>query len=124
MLPLGFLFSAGGQLQKRSCRDFVDFAEYWHVHYPEVFVRLTEDWLGEAEGRVGEGQHACAIALYRLVTEADDRNIEAYKGLGDAYLYVGDTVAALENYRTALQLKPDDQGLRRAVEDLSNRREP
>jgi predicted alpha/beta superfamily hydrolase len=122
VLPLRFLFAAGPHYQNRSCRDFSDLAGYWHVNYPRMFARLTDDWLAEANGLVAASEYECAISLYRLVADADDTNVEAFKGMGAALHSAGDRAGALESYRAALRLRPDDEDLKRLVEELSGNR--
>jgi tetratricopeptide (TPR) repeat protein len=53
--------------------------------------------------RVAEG----SIAFNRFLLAEDPRNAKAYNGLGIAFMALGRTQEALEQFRTAARLKPD-----------------
>src|SRR4029453_9780511 len=53
--------------------------------------------------RVAEG----SIAFNRFLLAEDPRNAKAYNGLGIAFMALGRTQEALQQFRTAARLKPD-----------------
>jgi tetratricopeptide (TPR) repeat protein len=63
----------------------------------------------------------CAIKLYELIIGANDKIFGAYKGLGDAYYAVGKKEAALETYKRALKLRPNDQYIKEQINKLAKK---
>jgi len=68
-------------------------------------------------GKTGRG-----LALLRFNAEAFPGSANAHDSLGEAWRSQGDDARALAAYRRALELDPDLESARRAVEELSGRR--
>jgi tetratricopeptide (TPR) repeat protein len=64
---------------------------------------------------LSRGAASSAIDVFRLNVLAFPRSANVYDSLGEAYLASGDTLAAVANYRTSLELDP---GNANAVEVL------
>jgi len=59
-----------------------------------------------------------AIETYRRVIGLDARNPDGYARLGEAYVHVGELGLALAEWERALAFRPDDEWLRRRVEEV------
>jgi len=52
-----------------------------------------------------------AIEIYDEILEEEPENLRALRGRGDAFLNIGDHANAIQNYKAALDLAPDDDGV-------------
>jgi tetratricopeptide (TPR) repeat protein len=62
-----------------------------------------------------------AIRLYELIKGVNDRIFTVLKGLGDAYFALGKKEAALENYKRALELRPNDDYIQKRIRNLTGK---
>ena len=65
-----------------------------------------------------------AIQISKLNAELNPSSTTAQRMLGRSYAQRGDYPAAIEAYRTLLEINPDDNGAKRALERLQSRQEP
>lgn len=56
-----------------------------------------------ADAKLKEGKYEEAIAAYDKVIRLDEKNAEAYEGIGDAYMGLKQPDKALDNYRRSLE---------------------
>ncbi len=67
-----------------------------------------QDLLDEASGHVAMGELAEAARLYRMATELDPQNFDAWHSLGMALMRDGQLQAALGPALMATDLRPND----------------
>lgn len=61
-----------------------------------------------------------ALAIFKLIVEEFPQSSNPYDSLGEAYLALGDTAAALENYSISLKLNPDNFNAEDAIIRIKN----
>jgi CubicO group peptidase (beta-lactamase class C family) len=67
---------------------------------------------------MGQKKYDGAIAIFKRCLELHPRSDNAYNNLGDTYSLTGDTTAAIENYRRALEIAPDRGDTKAALAKL------
>jgi len=123
-LSQDFLFNAYNSFwEKERFEDAVDTAEVFAKEYPESFAGATFQFIRAGKELMDKNEYACAIGLYSLLAGANDRNFTAFKGLGDASFALGKNEAALEYYRRALELKPEDVYIQEQIAKLRKQRQ-
>ena len=65
-----------------------------------------------------------AMQISKLNVELNPSSTAALRMLGRSYTQRGDYPAAIEAYRTLLEIEPDDNGAKRALELIQSRQEP
>ena len=101
--------------------DAVDVVNYFANEHPESFSNLAHRFAREAGELMNKDLFALAISLYRLIIDANDKIFGAHKGLGDAYQAAGQKEAALEAYKNALRLRPDDSYIKEQIEKFKKK---
>lgn len=74
--------------------------------------------LSHAQDYLSSGKFSDAAAEFKNALNIDSANVEAYMGLTDTYLNLGDTDAALTNLREGYE-KTNDEALRSRLNELS-----
>ena len=64
----------------------------------------------------GRGKGEEAIAVYKFCLESFPESLDAYRGLGTAYMGRGENQAAIESFEKALKVKPDDKPAERGIQ--------
>ena len=59
-----------------------------------------------------------AITVFELNNQSYPESANTYDSLGEAYLAVGDKQKALASYKNALNLNPDSESAKQAIEKL------
>lgn len=101
--------------------DAVDVVRYFANEHPASFSKLAHRFVQAAGELMNEDLYASAISLYRLIIDANDKIFGAHKGLGDAYQAAGQKEAALEAYKNALRLRPDDSYIKEQIEKFKKK---
>ncbi len=104
--------------------DAVDVVKYFSNEHPESFSNLAHRFVWTAGELMNKDLYALAISLYRLIINKNDRIFGAHKGLGDAYQAAGKKEAALEAYKNALRLRPNDSYLKEQIEKINKTDQP
>jgi Tetratricopeptide repeat len=63
-----------------------------------------------------------AIKIFRLNVESYPQSANAYDSLGEAYMNLGDTSLAIENYKKSLELNPNNTGATEAIRKLQQQK--
>jgi tetratricopeptide (TPR) repeat protein len=108
-------------LGKKKFEDAVDVVEYFADEHSEAFSNLSLRFVRTGRVLMDNDLYESAIKLYELITAANDKIFDAYKGLGDAYSAVGKRGEALENYKRALGLRPNDQYIQEQINKLTKK---
>jgi len=103
----------------RKFEDAVDIIDYFANNHSESFSNLSPHFVQAGNELMENNRYECAIKLFELITGANDKIFGAYKGLGDAYYAVEKKEAALENYKRALKLRPNDQYIKEQINKLT-----
>ena len=77
--------------------------EYFN-EYIDMFPQNNDAKLESGQNYLSRGQFDSALARFTDIIKIDPSNKYAYKLRADAYWYNGDTVAALDDYNTAIKL--------------------
>ena len=73
---------------------------------------------------LGEGQHAAAVAVFRLAVEETPSSANAYDSLAEGYLESGENELAAIFYRKSLELDPDNDKALGKLRELAAAKEP
>jgi len=106
----GFAFFHVGDTQQ---------AEHWYTLALQQNSSLAEAWFALGQIRLAQQRPAEAVPLFQKAISLSP-NAEGYHyALGSALEQSGNTAAAVEAYRTELQIYPSQVAARRAVERLA-----
>jgi protein O-mannosyl-transferase len=106
----GFAFQNSGDTQQ---------AEHWYTLALQQNASLADAWFALGQIRLAQQRPSDAVPLFQKAVELSP-NAEGYHfAFGSALEQSGNTAAALEAYRTELQLYPSQVAARRAVERLA-----
>jgi protein O-mannosyl-transferase len=106
----GFAFLNSGDIQQ---------AEHWYTLALQQNASLADAWFALGQIRLTQHRPADAVPFFKRAV-ALSPNAEGYHYVfGSALEQSGNTAAALEAYRTELQLYPSQVAARRAVERLA-----
>lgn len=121
-LSQDFLFGAYTHFwENKKFEDAVDVIEYFANEHSKPFSNLASRFVRTANELVDNEMYVYAIRLYELIIGANDKISGAHKGLGDAYNAIGKKEAALETYKRALKLRPNDRYIREQISKLSKK---
>jgi hypothetical protein len=121
-LSQDFLFGSYTSFwQNKKFEDAVEVIEYFANEHSESFSNLAPRFVRTANELMDNKMYVCAIKLYELIIGANDRSFGAYKGLGNAYYAFGKKEAALETYKRALKLRPNDQYVKEQINKLTKK---
>lgn len=105
--------------ENKKYEDAVDALEYFAKEHSKSFVNLAPRFVRAGRTLMENKMYACAIRLYELITDANNKIFGAYKGLGDAYFSLEKKEEALENYKRALELRPNDEYIQKQIKNLT-----
>ncbi|MFQ5642049.1 MAG: c-type cytochrome [bacterium] len=74
-----------------------------------------------AQGLAGQKKPDAAIAFLKLNVEMFPKFATSYIGLGEVYMKTGDKTSALENFKKALELEPNNRRVKMRIEKLSGK---
>ena len=81
--------------------------------------RLNENIInGLGYDKLGAGEYEIAISIFKFNTSAFPTSANAHDSLGEAYMTAGNKELAIENYEKSLQLNPDSQSAKEALQKL------
>jgi transglutaminase-like putative cysteine protease len=90
---------------------------------PPEGCRFTESSFNMLGYRLlGQGKITEAVEIFKLNTVAYPDSWNAHDSLAEGYLKCGDKPRAIENYEKSLQLNPENEGARKAVDSLKAER--
>ncbi len=114
--PTSRIFAPLADAYRRAGRisEAIEVCQQGLRHHPDYLSGLVVLGRSYHDG----GDLDAAGATFRRILGADPRNVGALRALGEIGHARGDVVRALESYRQALQLEPDDAELRERVESL------
>jgi Tfp pilus assembly protein PilF len=70
---------------------------------------------------LNKGRPDEAIRVFRINTALFPRSSNVFDSLGEAYMRAGDTKRAVENYRKALELNPENANARAMLKKLEKK---
>ena len=80
---------------------------------------LNENFINQfGYGLINAKRYPDAIEVFKLNVEAYPGSCNVYDSLGEAFMMNGDLEPALENYRKSLELCPNNEGGRQAIDKL------
>ncbi len=89
---------------------------------PENTLTFTEaDFNSLGYKILNEGRAADAVHIFRINTTLYPRSSNVFDSLGEAYMRAGDIKRAIENYRKALDLNPDNANAKAMLEKLEKK---
>ena len=82
------------------------------LYFDEMYInRIGYSWMSK-------GYHSEAIEVFKLNAEAFPQSFNVYDSLGEAYMKIGDTKNATNNYKKSLDLNPDNNNAKNNLEKL------
>ena len=106
----GFAFQNSGDAQQ---------AEHWYTLALQQDSSLPDAWFALGQMRMAQRRPADAVALFEKAIALSPSAEGYHYALGSALEQSGNTAAAMEAYRTELQLYPSQIAARRAMEHLA-----
>ncbi|NIM90158.1 MAG: hypothetical protein GTO17_04340 [Candidatus Aminicenantes bacterium] len=104
--------------ENKKFEDAVDIIDYFASRHSESFSGLSPHFVQAGNELMENKRYECAIKLFELITGTNDKIFGAFKGLGDAYYAIEKKGAALQNYKRALKLRPNDQYIKEQINKL------
>ncbi len=107
--------------ENEKFKDAVDVIEYFANEHSEPFSNLASRFVRTANELMENKKYEYAIRMYELIIGANDKIFVAHKGLGDAYDAAGKKEEALETYKRALKLRPNDRYVKEQINKLTKK---
>ena len=81
--------------------------------------RINENIInGLGYDKLGAGKYEIAISIFKFNASAFPTSANAYDSLGEGYMTAGNKELAIKNYEKSLQLNPDSQSAKEALQKL------
>ncbi|HSG98480.1 MAG TPA: hypothetical protein VLB27_00425, partial [candidate division Zixibacteria bacterium] len=85
------------------------------------FLDLENELNQFGYGMIEGGRTQTALSIFRLNCSAYPESFNTWDSYAECLAGLGDTTAAITNYRKSLQLNPDNQNAERMIEQLTRR---
>jgi tetratricopeptide (TPR) repeat protein len=94
---------------------------YLTIQETDSLDRAISEWSLNRLGYryLNNNKHEEAIEIFKINIALHPKGSNVYDSMGDAYYRVKDTAKAIENYKKALEINPENRGSKRSLKRLT-----